>query len=267
MVHAAILWHALPPRRILEIGCGTSTLSRDLHLYLRQKYVKRHQFHLVATDVSAVCIQQMRQRDAAYLKNANTPIHNQKEGLEYCVWNITSPIPPGFVDYFDVVLDKGCLDTFFFRSRTRGPGKFALMETFLGQVAACLHKNANGTSRYLCVSPRRKIKPLRDGILLQHVQPPRALPRDDNDLVEGDAERTTYYLRACCCRHSTKKNISDTASNKEQLPCDQDTCRSCQMTFWDFRNGEALQGRGSAFWSRRWKGHCQHCYGRSQPSG
>lgn len=251
-----------PPRRILEVGCGNSTLSRDLYLYLRQKYSK-HQFHVVATDVSDVCIQQMRHRDAACLRLQTTQSDtSDKEGLEYCVWNITSPPPPRFMDYFDVVLDKGCLDTFLFRSRHRGPGRFELMETFLEQITACLKMQENLTSRYLCISPRRKIKPLRDGIFLQYIMPPQALPRDDGELV-GDRERNTYYLHACR-RRRQRKNSASIISKEEKRPCDQDICHACRMTFWDFRKGEALEGRGSDFWYRRWKGHCQHCFQSSQ---
>ena len=188
-----------PPRRILEIGCGTSTLARDFYHFLKQQFPSQ-KFHVVATDVSEICIQQMLRRDDAHLRSTKDNVDKNVEGLEYVVWNVTHPPPGNFVDYFDLILDKGCLDTILFRSRNRGPRRFALMDTFLINVASCLRQatatDGNCASRYLCISPRRKIKALRDGTRFQYTQPPQPFQRQNGDL-EGDAERTMYYLHSC----------------------------------------------------------------------
>jgi hypothetical protein len=116
--------------------------------------------------------------------------------LEYKVWNLTEAPNPNFLNYFDIVLDKGCLDTFLFRTRMRGSSGTGssqiavvppLLYTVLHNVAACLvvpgtpsnttttitdttdSKDQDNTSQivrhygqYKVLSPRRKIKCLRD---------------------------------------------------------------------------------------------------------
>ena len=43
------------------------------------------------------------------------------------------------------------------------------------------------------------------------------------------------------------------------VPDDNDTCPKCLISFFNFRSGENLIGRGKYYWYRSWKGHCQHC--------
>jgi hypothetical protein len=123
--------------RILEIGSGTSCLARELCRYLNNNNITRLdddndsdkakwnnnnravEFHVLATDVSHVCIEQNRQRDAQFLRTSL---------LQYQVLNVVQGAAAAAVEeefkagMFDVILDKGCLDTFLFRSRTRGSG-------------------------------------------------------------------------------------------------------------------------------------------------
>ena len=166
------------PLRILEIGCGTSTLSREVYLYFHtnegtivEDQMNHRRVHVVATDVSAVCIDQMNERDATWLstrldsENATQDDGNSRvdgvehlTGLEYCVVDLTNSrsAPEWFENYFDYILDKGCLDTFVFRSRNRGSSSRGLVECVLDNLWSWLNPC---TGRYLILTPRSRVLP------------------------------------------------------------------------------------------------------------
>ena len=43
------------------------------------------------------------------------------------------------------------------------------------------------------------------------------------------------------------------------LPEDNIRCPHCGISFLELRKGEAVEGRGTVYWTRQWKGHCLHC--------
>ena len=119
-------WHRARTIRIMEIGCGTSTLSRCLLSHLRQRREQQptslssSSYQVVATDVSHVCIQNNRDRDFDF----TTSLAGTDDNLRYEVLDAlsTADIDAKFQSEesrYHVVLDKGCLDTFLFRN-TRG---------------------------------------------------------------------------------------------------------------------------------------------------
>lgn len=247
--------------RILEIGCGTSMLSRDLFLQLRQRQEKQDDndnavLQVVATDASELCIGILRQRDAALLDGSS--------GLDYQIWNLTEPCPAAWKGHFDLVIDKGCLDTFLYRSRLRGTRKTVLIHTVLNHIYTTLRPR---TGRYLVVSPRRKINVFRDF-------PGFAVTRYElhhcklNDLVFGDldgSDKQQQQPPSAMYLHSGTPNPHYNPETPQgstaKPPQDEDLCPNCGLDFLNFRQGEALDGRGCAFWYRRWKGHCVHCRG------
>ena len=254
------------PLRLLEIGCGTSTLSRDVHAYLNLKNddARPPSFpdnslqmsHVVATDASMTCIDQIRRRDAAVLADGT---------LEYQTWNLTEPPPTAFHKYFDIVLDKGCLDTFLFRSRTRGPRAHLLLQTVLNHIYQCLTPHHHG--QYILLSPRRKLKFLRDYPGFATVTRLALDPlghRGDLDGRHGQKDETLTYVHTCSIAldHTFEPNDKKNTTVCDEitlLPTNDSTCAQCHLTFLDFRKGESIEGRGAFFWYRRWNGHCQHC--------
>jgi hypothetical protein len=117
---------------ILEIGCGTSTLIRDLKRYIETKHPM---VDIVAcgTDVSKVCIDVNKKRDCPSARplsatandnntnNVNVVIDepiDSRGSLWYEVLNVLDGEPSR--KNWDLIIDKGCLDTFLFRSRQRG---------------------------------------------------------------------------------------------------------------------------------------------------
>ena len=203
---------------ILEIGCGTSTLVRDLKVYIEQR---NPMIDVIAcgTDVSKVCIDINRKRDCNQLtlaiadeddKNSADKETFSHSSLSYKVLNVlatpTSTLTgnPSHQNW-DLIIDKGCLDTLLFRSRKRGAqnkaypeslrvlldnihgwqGKSSIAESAAvddgKQCAAHLaqvdktnrHDDERPTNKqnqllnerpsiYLVITPRRKLKAVRD---------------------------------------------------------------------------------------------------------
>ena len=257
------------PLRILEIGCGTSTLARDLFLHLtttiatteqeqpsqRRRRRRRRPVHVCATDVSDVCIRLNIQRDDSLLrkKHSNSKgklesccrpnaddndndndttddVHNDDNDddiFEYRVMNIlqlnqnkqqqqreefdekndeidqsTTAIP---MNYWDVIIDKGCLDTFLFRSKQRGENSVYtnLMNVVLDNIFRLLRsgndvndddngncndnderdKSGEHGGMYIQITPRPRIRAVRDYAGFKSVQR-HALPL--NVLVEAE---------------------------------------------------------------------------------
>jgi SAM-dependent methyltransferase len=133
---------------VLEIGCGTSLLSDALcHYWERQESQRR--LHVIATDVSQVCIEQQRTLQAE---------RDQKRCLssaflEYQVLNITESRAE-LVSQFDLILDKGCLDTCLFRSKNT--------EAWIDVVLHHLYSWLKPSGVYTILTPRSKIKHVRD---------------------------------------------------------------------------------------------------------
>jgi hypothetical protein len=165
--------------RILEIGCGTSCLSRNLYDFLVQlihhdieihdgqgvcnQHWKGTKIELLATDVSDVCIDYLRQRDAHHALAHHNSSFNRLHSitLKYDVLNVVESHPP-FNNRFDLILDKGCIDTFLFRSRCRGStyrNYGPIIQQVLHNIQSWLRST---TSIYAVMTSRQKHKSLRD---------------------------------------------------------------------------------------------------------
>lgn len=166
---------------VLEIGCGTSTLVRDLKKYIEKRY---SMVNVVAcgTDVSKVCIDINTKRDCTQ----STPINaddfcevesSSRESLWYEVLNVLDGKPSR--QNWDLIIDKGCLDTFLFRSRQRGTQNKLYPESIrilldnihnwqgrpLQEESANLDDIDVSRARpgvYVCITPRPKLKAVRD---------------------------------------------------------------------------------------------------------
>ena len=239
--------------RLLEIGCGTSTLAKDLWTYIIDNNEKR-MVHMCASDVSRACIQANKERDASFLRNSGGDENNHK--LEYRILDVFKP-QTGNMDQnsFDTILDKGCLDTFMFRSKNRG-GKtdLKLLQTVLNNIWSMMSDDGV----YLVISPRSKIKSLRDFNGFQSVTRHVLSSMAKGDLEGKDKSNTPGYIYVC--NKNVKYEIGKTPPfggiEGEELP---EQCPSCFITFFDFRKGEVVEGRGKSIWIRQWKGHCLHC--------
>eukprot|EP00980_Cylindrotheca_fusiformis_P018022 scaffold5756_cov99-Cylindrotheca_fusiformis.AAC.6 len=253
--------------RLLEIGCGTSTLARDFWQHLINSENDQRSFHMIATDVSPACIQTNIDRDCSLLLKSRGGDDDigQKHTLEYRTLNVIQPSTKEEDQSFQVILDKGCLDTFLFRSRNRGGSNTAyssILQTLLDNVWSWMGDDGV----YLLVSPRAKVKAVRDYSGFRCVER-HALPTLSRGDLVGNNNDTPGYVYVC--RKNTAYVIGETPafagrmSGNQEAPNDKTKCPKCGMTFQGLRKGEVMEGRGTTFWIRRWKGHCIHCKGDS----
>ena len=187
---------------ILEIGCGTSTLIRDLKKFIEERHPT---VEVVAygTDVSEVCITSNRKRDDVCARPTSTTAseNDNDDGgnridetkkprglLKYEVLDVLHG-EPSLKDW-DLIIDKGCLDTFLFRSRTRSTSYPESLRTLLDKIHGWLttesisncvstddckqhgaldvdmnqqrQQPTSTPSVYICITPRQKFKILRD---------------------------------------------------------------------------------------------------------
>jgi hypothetical protein len=263
--------------RILEIGCGTSSLGRELWLYIKEERLlncdisqhtscgSENNIHIWATDVSHVCIQQNRIRDAQCIEMS-------AGSFDYGVLNVAEPNPE-LCGQFDIILDKGCLDTFLFRRGGSGNKPYGpLVRNVLDNIQSWLvdgcgisgvNGNDDGTSAagvYIVLSPRKKLKSTRDYKGFSNHR------RNELDLavlncgdLQGKLE--SVFLHQCRKNKAYSRSCRDAFNVEKAVFADCDTCRSCETTFIEFRKGERMLGRGENFWFREWKGHCTHCTG------
>jgi SAM-dependent methyltransferase len=230
--------------RVLEIGCGSSALAKELYLKTKGRYV--------VTDVSAICIESNKSRDQQVL-------HESNGNLSYSVLNVLlaeekSPVQ----DNFDMVLDKGCLDTFLFRSRQQVQTE--LVRKLLDNVHCWL---ADG-GKYLVLSPRSKLAQLRD---YKGFKTTTRRKMDDSNAVLGDldgrsSKKEAVYMHVCVKDSSYIPGIGRAYDDLVDAPSlfqDDSCCGGCGVSFLCFRGGEGISGKGEACWRRKWGNHQVHC--------
>ncbi len=228
---------------ILEIGCGTSTLARKFWSYLLKKDIDAH---VIATDISSVCVEFNLQRDA---------LTSTEHRFEFRTMNVTEQ-HPDLHESFDIILDKGCLDTFAFRSKQRGQNQpyNLLIRTVLDNIHSWLKPDGV----YWVLTPRQRFRSVRDFRGFQSVQ-----RVDLTTIPRGELVSTQHhtYLHVCKKNQQYIPNTGESAfrTENEEVIDDASFCSNCHMTFYDFRKGEPVDGRGKAVWWRQWRGHCRHC--------
>jgi len=303
---------------VLEIGCGTSTLVRDLKKYIEERHPM---IKVVAcgTDVSKVCIDANQQRDCPrahpgsvtaddkYTSNNIDNNGNSRGLLWYEVLNVLDGEPSR--QNWNLIIDKGCLDTFLFRSRQRGthnknyPESLRILLDNLhgwqGITAtagsATIGDDVPGetTSVYICITPRPKLKAVRDYAGFSSVKR-YPLPKIYRSKLEGkknndskvesegyddngdnDSGESSYtctatafsgYMYVCTKNDDYKVGVSVPFptviirhNNNNNSPNDENECLRCKRTFREFRKEEGLEFRGVSYCTRKWKTHCIHC--------
>eukprot|EP00536_Pseudo-nitzschia_multiseries_P002506 jgi/Psemu1/146346/gw1.34.111.1 len=284
---------------ILEIGCGTSTLVRDLKWHIEERD-PRTTVIACGSDVSRVCIDANRKRDCP-CPNDGTECSSNNNGNDNDNDNDNNNNAgePSRRNW-DVIVDKGCLDTFLFRSRQRG----AQNKIYPESLRIVLDKIHGNRSRYIFVSPRSKIKAVRDyagfasvrkyplpGICRSQLEGKKGNINISINIGSGGGAENTFspgnesvvaspgYMFVCtkndayrpgisqafsCDNKSnnnsnSSNNSNSNNSNDATVPTDDSRCPRCPLTFRDFRKAEQMDHRGVNYWTRRWKAHGLHC--------
>jgi hypothetical protein len=288
--------------RMLEIGCGTSRLSRSLLEYIFQRRhdssksasLIHHRFHITSTDVSKACIRLNKERDYGFINNLGIGT----DLLQYRYLDMTCSEQELDQDLIttpqDIIFDKGCLDTLLFRSKWKPKrdrcsdcdtksGAIELhppiVELFLNNLHSMLRPNGGV---YLLISPRSKLKAVRDFRGFRSVA--RRKIDGTSGMIPGDLESGNLNSNS-----SSYDNVNERTNKKKcayahiytcvrnddyiverddsfvdsygikNIPLDCDVCPKCGISFLSFRSEEAIDVKGAACWTRRWKGHFHHC--------
>ena len=261
---------------VLEIGCGVSQLSISL---LRRVLLKKkesaselleHPPHaFVATDVSPVCIEHNITRDGTFI---STLLPKNDGSLRYEFLDVLNEqvLASSSIRKYNVILDKGTLDTFLFRSKRTKKGSSIhppLLTPLLNNIHRWLLPGCG--SKYIIISPRSKIKSVRDFKGFASVRRTKVdtATLDGNDVVlvksnnkEAARSKSEVYLYECIKNDKYKPDVDEPYSS---MGCnsnsDDETCGKCGLSFKEFRGNVDVLDQGEAVWARRWKNHCAHC--------
>ena len=253
-----------PPKavtRVLEIGCGTSSLALNLCDFCDRASKETNSerpivvappapahIEVTATDVSPICIEQQMTRFG------NQSFQWENASLQYRVFDITEP-HSHMVGSFDAIVDKGCIDTLLFRSKKA--------DQWLEKVLCNLHSwlNPNG-GVYCIITPRIKLKAVREfeGFTVRRVELPACnFGHGSLEPRSGVGHRESsekFYLYACTYRKMNFSGVSD------ELPRDAHPiatcCHICGLSFDHFCRSNK-KNRTVDYVRRQWLGHQVHC--------
>ena len=276
---------------ILEIGCGTSSLSKSFlqnFISMRQPE-NRQRCHIVATDVSEDCIRYNQERDVDYIHSLLATPHCTDNHLESIrqgiatfdslLYETLDVLSEASIDAFhsklklqfhehgflpNIIMDKGCLDTFLFRGEKHS-NKSSRYPPLLLSLLNNVHSLLADNGQYIIISPRSKIKAVRDfsgfSMVSIHKLDPQAIGKGKLDGKLKDDGTAHSFVHVCHRHNSYKVSFHEPFKdeNSFQIVDDNDICPSCFITFSEYRCGDDVIRRGPCYWSRRWKGHCIHC--------
>lgn len=253
---------------LLEIGCGVSQLSisllRRLLLCRQGANVYDRIYNVVATDVSSVCIDRNRERDTLYVSLIRKEGHSFRyEVLDVLNYDASSP----HNQQYDMILDKGTLDTFLFRSKRTNKGS-ATHPPLLTPLLNNIHRwlRCGHEAKYLIITPRAKIKSMRDfnGFAsVRRIKLDIATLSGNVILVKGNSEnskqsKSEVYLYVCI-KNDIYYPEHDAPYRENGNTKDESLCSKCGISFKEFLGKVDSKDHGEVVCERRWKNHCVHC--------
>lgn len=252
----------LAPRShsILEIGCGNSSFSRNLWQHLQERVDvdgKIRTVDVIATDVSSVCIEQNINRDeSCIIRTPDSRGESDSGSFRYHVLNVLDISSVCQIGKHDIILDKGCFDTFLFRSGKKKYGQSSpLVESLLNNIHILLKENG----KYIIFSPRKKINDVRDFMGFSSVE---RIKFDSDGLLDRKAVKNDVVYMHVCMKDKTYVRVEGKASfcNQIEIPPDDRKFGNCGVKFFDFRNGVLMRKKECMItWARKFHGHVQHC--------
>jgi SAM-dependent methyltransferase len=141
--------------KVLEIGCGTSSLVRDMKIHIENTYPRIiKKVVACGTDVSQVCIDVNQQRDG---QNSGDLWYEVLNCLEDDNDNGEQPSSSSSFHHrgnWDLIIDKGCLDTFMFRSKKQGTNRIypESVRKLLDNIHGWLSSSTKSSSSWLSLS-------------------------------------------------------------------------------------------------------------------
>jgi len=281
---------------VLEIGCGVSELSRSLLEKLLMNKSQSNEFGMsyefVATDVSSVCVERNRKRDKAFIislvNHSSNNAYNTGSSKSHSISNCTNSLSyetldvltqnPTIQNHYDIILDKGTLDTFLFRSKRTYRGTEAyppILVPLLNNIHSWLRHGVS--AKYIFISPRSKIKAVRDYngfVKVRRVALDVATLGGTVLLQSNNADsnsnivysRKNVFIYECIRNDQYRPECdwpfrSQNHSNCAGAVDDRFMCPHCKQSFRDFRGKVEIRDQGVLVWGRRWNNHLIHCKG------
>lgn len=243
---------------ILEIGAGNSLYSLRLWQHLMEKS-NSFIVHVLATDVSEVCIRQNFKRDEERINVLSDAI--RLGTFRYDVLDaLQNPPSEEHVKKYDFVLDKGCLDTFLFRGRNKKVNEDnVLVRTLLDNI----HEWLKSYGKYILLSPRKRLSGVQDfcgfaGLQRKQLNLAQCSNCYDAGSLVGEKNfGANLFIFSKNCNYS--RELKQAFRIPANIPLDDERCQTCGVSFKEFRRGSNLVGKNGTNWSRKWRGHLQHC--------
>jgi hypothetical protein len=152
---------------------------------------------------------------------------------------------------FNVVIDKGCLDTFLFRS------KHGERHKLLHQVLQTIREKVASGGVYLVISPRTGLSKLLRSNGIEFDRQELLLEKGE---LEGDnADQRRVFLYVCRFDSSGTEESDGSVNplNSSAVSYQEDRCPTCGLLAQEFL--KARKGRSEDYLQRVWLGHCTHC--------
>jgi len=233
------------PKRILELGCGDSGLGEMLFEHFNSENdPSAAPASVTCLDISSSAIRKLTEKKESRLCPRN-PLAS--ENLVYMVGNALS-LPPSFESSFDLVIDKGCLDTFKFRSKTN-VGE-SLEQRVISEILSALKPGGC----YICVSARRRIVSLKVQVGGVWEMGERSMIGSQGGKRESgggacDADSDRKEIAWIHYRHKSYKSIP-LLPNDDGIP---DLCPTCGEAWVEEGGGKREKRR------RKWGNHVKWC--------
>lgn len=266
------------PTNVLEIGCGNSKFAFELWKYLNHKVIMKDRSvaseqqsmqcitNVLATDVSPICIMQNQKRDSKQIQDVLSSLECLTESVdmgcfEYDVLNVLDTNNQNHDGKYSLILDKGCLDTFLFRSsgQNKGGEHSPMLRTLFNNVYKWLRKNG----KYIIITPRSKLKSIRDFTGFSSVQRVSIFDVPEKSPVIADLDGNSgknkcMFMYICIKNDDYEIDISPAFCGNFFSPQSSDCCSSCGLRFSDFLVKQPENRR-----RRIWNGHKTHCRSKS----
>jgi rubredoxin len=249
--------------KLLEIGCGTSTLVRDMKIHIENTYYYPRIIKKViacGTDVSQVCIDVNQQRDGhnsgdlwyEVLNCLEDNNGNDDNGEQLSSLSSSSSLLSSSSFHhrgnWDLIIDKGCLDTFMFRSKKQGTNRIypesvrKLLDNIHGWLSSSMKSSSSSSSLstslslsssddggerlekeeeevvvrnrrvgcYIFISPRSKVKAVRDYAGFSSV---RRYPLPGNYRAELEGKKNNINNRSNNNNNTSNNNENNNENN------------------------------------------------------
>lgn len=231
----------------------------------------RTTYDFVATDVSSVCIEHNRIRDSAFVSFLHDTAAARLSYEVLDVLNANLQSHSKHIGRYDMILDKGTLDTFLFRSKRTNKG-CELHPPLLTPLLSNIHRwlRAGCDAKYIIISPRSKIKSVRDFCGFKSVHrisvDTTMLISDDVILVKCNGEnahisKSEVFLYICFKDDSYDPDEDVPYRSMIDSAEDNSICIKCGMSFKQYRGTVDVKEQGEIVWTRRWRNHIVHCKG------